>query len=738
MKRIRIVIVFMLAVLLTIAMSVPVFAASNSQVVADPNTIVWQDGFGFHCNAAGGNGATDVKYLGDNAAITKSIANIKKQPAGSLVVAKGDQKDIFGTKTFPITLERVGDTTAWNLMTVEVKCETCGRTDWVTYSNNSGKISGKNIQAHHPPLPPPPPPPVDPKGSLSFSKQVEGEDVATWLAELFKLDMEDLDSFAMLAALLAGLEFHLDGPNGNYVASPNISGEVFFGNVVPGTYTLSEIVVAPLIGLFKEFEPIENIVIGEGHLNFTVIGGTLRGNIDGVSINEGDLFTIYNGFGKNGYVSGVNGLGYTSGDLTSNGDLFYISVTNTSEPYTEFPSFCANAGSHTFHEGYGAYMVGHSMNDVRFLQAFNYIVDNYYGEEFGDFGDTGTAQQSFARRVAQSVLWVLLGAIDVESTFWNGVLLSDDEKAAVEATLANYEGYVGGSVIDVVYMQCEEHGVTDYGLQNCQPQIVPIFGTFYVENEPNTVTTKGSVSFNKTLYGGLMPLWESNGFSFDLFKIVNGEEEYFDTYDVGLITGTVYAGELQPGKYVFREQPWATYHPESIPMWAYVWYAIYPGGQTNSDGLYFEITPEYKTVWETNELDGAGNPTVDNRLWSKHYMHWANEISEHQDYLNLGEGKGFIKFLSDIGATIDPVYSAATCTENETLWFKPSTPDDYDGFYLVTGPPLGHVDKYQLGANRGMVWVGCSVCGIWYGSGAQYLPEKWCELSGIPYDPEDW
>ena len=59
MKRIRIVIAFMLAVLLSIAMSVPVFAGSNSQIVVDPD-IIWQDGFGFHCNAAGGNGATDV------------------------------------------------------------------------------------------------------------------------------------------------------------------------------------------------------------------------------------------------------------------------------------------------------------------------------------------------------------------------------------------------------------------------------------------------------------------------------------------------------------------------------------------------------------------------------------------------------------------------------------------------------------------------------------------------------
>ena len=36
-----------------------------------------------------------------------------------------------------------------------------------------------------------------------------------------------------------------------------------------------------------------------------------------------------------------------------------------------------------------------------------------------------------------------------------------------------------GETVDLVYMVCERHH--DFG--SCQPQLVPIFGTFYVENE---------------------------------------------------------------------------------------------------------------------------------------------------------------------------------------------------------------------------------------------------------------
>jgi len=162
-------VVILLIASLALALTIPALA-SNSQIVTNANTRIWQDGFGFHCNAVKGNGATAVEYIGDNTAIENSIARIKKQPAGSMIVQKGDQKDIFGTRTFPVTLERVGTTTTWNLITDDVECNSCGRIDWVTYSNNSGVINGKNIQVHHSATPRFPTPPVEFNSTVTFTK----------------------------------------------------------------------------------------------------------------------------------------------------------------------------------------------------------------------------------------------------------------------------------------------------------------------------------------------------------------------------------------------------------------------------------------------------------------------------------------------------------------------------------------------------------------------------------------
>ena len=82
-------------------------------VMANAQTIVWKDGFGFHCN-------------------------------------NGNGKVVTGFEKAIIELERVGDTTTWNLNADNIECPECGRYDWVTFSNKNGKISGKNIQANHP------------------------------------------------------------------------------------------------------------------------------------------------------------------------------------------------------------------------------------------------------------------------------------------------------------------------------------------------------------------------------------------------------------------------------------------------------------------------------------------------------------------------------------------------------------------------------------------------------------
>ena len=458
------------------------------------------------------------------------------------------------------------------------------------------------------------------RASLSFEKKVEDKNIVTWLVDKFPSKElaceeylnEDWDNICgnCIACILYGLEFYLTDTTGTVYgpSKPDLfTGRVLFEELDPGEYTLSELVTGAAVGKFMQMDDID-LIIAEGDGNFLVLGGTVKGVIEGAEIAEGDLFTIVNGYGMFGYNRNTDGLNYKGSGLTGDGDLFYIGVINTTTNY-EFASFCANAGSATFAEGQGQYMVAHSMNDLSYLQAFNYIVDNYGGKENLTLKGAPTS----TRRIAQTVVWALLGAIDINSEAWDDVYLTDAEKAAVENTLANYGGYVGsGSVVDVVYMMCAEHGVDDYGLANCQPQIVPIFGTFYVENEPGGVE-RGSVQFNKVKNGGNDPIefWldendelDYERFYFELYRFVEGigYTELVDTYSSDY-NGLVAVEDLAPGSYVFKE---VTY----VDSKGVEWKAIYPN---DGDGLYFTITEDGDTVWpEEYELEDQEVPTVNN------------------------------------------------------------------------------------------------------------------------------
>ena len=91
--------------------------AALTVAAANQSTLVWKDGFGFHCN----NG-------------------------------KGNPKVTTGAEKAIITLNRVGTSTVWDLETSAanaIVCPMCQRIDWVTYSNKNGVINGKNIQVYH-------------------------------------------------------------------------------------------------------------------------------------------------------------------------------------------------------------------------------------------------------------------------------------------------------------------------------------------------------------------------------------------------------------------------------------------------------------------------------------------------------------------------------------------------------------------------------------------------------------
>jgi len=127
----------LLAIFLTLAMAFTLIVPAFAQ---EPVKAVWTDGFGFHCNADGSNGATSVTYDGQT---------IKKG---------GTQKKFFSKLS--ITLVWVEEK-MWSLDVKDISCDSCGSSDWVTYSNNSGEPpNGKNIQATHPKEGDPSTPPV--------------------------------------------------------------------------------------------------------------------------------------------------------------------------------------------------------------------------------------------------------------------------------------------------------------------------------------------------------------------------------------------------------------------------------------------------------------------------------------------------------------------------------------------------------------------------------------------------
>jgi len=102
---------------LTVLVALAMVLSISIPVMASANTLEWKDGFGFHCNNAKGNGK----------------------------VTTGAEKAI-------VTLERVGTSTVWDLVTSvddAIVCPSCARVDWVTFSNKNGVINGKNIQVNH-------------------------------------------------------------------------------------------------------------------------------------------------------------------------------------------------------------------------------------------------------------------------------------------------------------------------------------------------------------------------------------------------------------------------------------------------------------------------------------------------------------------------------------------------------------------------------------------------------------
>jgi len=394
---------------------------------------------------------------------------------------------------------------------------------------------------------------------------------------------------------------------------------------------------------------------------------------DIVDFDYDALYTIVNGY------SGryIKALGYPG--LNNTGDIFYIGVTNE-ETGEEYPSFCAHAGSKNFAGDAGHGCAGYLVTDTfgienttnrnAFLSAFNYIYDTY--------GDLNTE-----RVITQVVIWALLEAIDVDSAEFDDANLTDDEYTAIKDVIANYAGYKGnGLVVDAVYMLCETHGDTEFGLENCQPQIVPIYGepaTFDNKTGPEETPTF-NVSFKKTKYGGLLPVG-TDEFAFVLGKwdetgVEGAHYYYYDTCKTDA-NGVVTATALTPGDYVFVEVL-ATFYPLDGNDWEFIWDTQYPGG---ADGLYFTIDAKGVATWRDTD---EAVPTVDNILLNKAYALWSEVDQPWGDQESLGEGKGWIFYPNG--------RDNAEEEENGGRWLKWE--------YLEPDCTTGGIIYFYYGANR--------------------------------------
>jgi len=459
------------------------------------------------------------------------------------------------------------------------------------------------------------------------------------------------------------------------------------------------------------------------------------------------LYTIVNGYNSPKHNAG---LGYPG--LNNGGDLFYIGVKN--QAGMEYPSFCAHGGSKNFagESGLGCtgYMIVQRADMVELenpemaasyediLSALNWIETNVgVGGLTATNGPYGLVTTQ--RVVAQTVIWALLGNIDVESeAFANTNLTAEERDFVMSALEAVADGYKG-NIVDLVYLVCEKH---DHAFETCQPQLVPVYDKPEINNK---VKETFGVTFMKTKYGEKLSV-EDGEFRFDLFEIVGGAEELIGTFPTDG-NDVVVATELKPGSYVFREV-WTTVftdglgYDDFVGSYNLVWKAIYPNGDA---GLYFTIDAQGNIHWPEGYLVNDNDvPIVDNVIHCKHSVLWVvdgfvpeeNIFHGAMEVINLGAGKGQIIIFEDwcdgilgVVETKDP-----TCQEHGILWLG-CTAKCGIGVGIEFGDLCDHDIVYLAivsdGEHDGWVWFGGQngcICG-----GKEYNLKKWFELGGYDF-----
>ena len=749
MKRKIIAILVVLTMALSLAMPT---MASNSQVVVDPQTRIWQDGFGFHCNNAKGNGATDVEYKGTNAAVIKAIEGIKKPVDKNklMIVAKGDQKDYFGTKTYQITLERVGATTAWNLMTgTDIECKTCGRTDWVTYSNNSGVINGKNIQAHHPVIVPDEPGNLS--STISILKTVNGVPFSKWFNEIYldalgiDPDEDPLGAMAALSALISGMSFRLFAEDETPIANGAIDG--FTGEI---TFTINENTPAGFVNkTYNAEKDVYEYMLKSGDY---YIVETLSGVALSVFNNEDGKvrldITVENGSIVGGGVSKFPGVApfvidRTTGvhavknfSRTEDGAIDWYAPYELDTIYNfnakdaediVYASLCAGKISASLGDVYEDKTDEWELNSdkqAQIVSAINYIIDKYGEIEFNEYVFTQN------KLIAQIVVWQIIGDVDnivagyyAEDTGW--FIENTQVTALVADVMENGLEFAGAYKVAFLAVEGYPENVADN-----QPQIVWYKGGGTFDNKTGGHFSS-TVSFDKTKYGGLLDVF-ANEFAFDLYKLVNGEwvlvtaSDYIET-DFGsrfytVLGGKVTVNGLKPGSYKFVELR-SVVANTGDPLDNYGYKHVWTVGE-----LYFTIDSKGDVSWY--DKDGETVPNViDNEIVCKgalQFLSLDNIINGLGTTLEwVASQPEFVAYAYDTDGGIIGVYSTfgcqggvykgeqepATCGRDAILAVSCGCHEGHGARIPVPGTALAH-DWQPMGEWYGNGdWEFCALCG---------------------------
>ncbi|MCL2477160.1 hypothetical protein, partial [Candidatus Bathycorpusculum sp.] len=427
---------------------------------------------------------------------------------------------------------------------------------------------------------------------LTVTKTVNGQPFANWL-ESFNGDVNEL---------IAGMTFEVYDVTvygGSSIAVGTIdpvTGIITFDPAVTeaGTYDIVEkFTTATAQNTFEQEVSICVHFVGD----FTNAAN---------DFDEDALYIIVNGY--DGGVAGpdsrfIKNLQYgQNGDyLDANGNIFYIGVKNddTGVVYT---SFCAHAGSERFAGDNGldcsGYMVGVPADEIgditEFLAAFNYIEDNY------------NVDAATKRVITQTVIWVLLGAIDVDSELFADANLTDVERAAVLDVLTAVEdGYTGeGRIVKLVYMICEKHGTTEEGLSKCQPQLVPLYADPTIPVIDNTYIPASGFSLIKTINGLEFTMWLKGysgnvdellaDISFNLYKVDADGADYIGNPVVAI--GTLYAN----GSIIFDNLPKET-----------GWYAVVEVLSGKAAKIFEDVTsPLYIYIYENGVTSADSVPPM--------------------------------------------------------------------------------------------------------------------------------